>query len=352
VHADPDVSALAGPTTSDLKSIAGALADGTPFFAPIGKVVADGSRVACHLCGRMFRSVTAHLASHGWTKAQYCEEFGLERSQSLECAETRKLRAAAFSARLVFEPAVRQGSALGRDRARSGELTRQAADAARGRPLPEQRRQRLRAATTLAERTDQGKANRERADRYLAAVAEQVAHRLGYADISQLVRNETRAGRSLAAISRSCGLHKDWLSRHLPRLDPALAAHGVHRSPDALDARWLPAVRSLGFADVPSYLRQRHLSEHMTVNAIASEMGLSFHTVRSALTRHALAYRPHAAKRDAAQRRAQDVAADLDVDSISEFVDQCKTHGWSWRQMAAVSGQPETWLRRHRGSET
>src|SRR5271165_6517583 len=105
-----------------LRPVAGVLADGTAFYVPVGEVLIEGSLVTCHLCGRSFRSVTAHLSAHGWTKQQYCEAFGLERGQSLEGPETRKLRAAAFTARLLFEPAVREGSAAGRQRARAGLL--------------------------------------------------------------------------------------------------------------------------------------------------------------------------------------------------------------------------------------
>ena len=347
MHADPAVSTLSNPAHPELKSVLGVLGDGTPYFAPIGQVVVDGCRVTCHLCGNTFRSVAAHLASHGWKKAQYCEAFGLELGQSLEGDDTRKLRAAVLSARLVFEPALREGSARGRDRARNGQLTSDAAAAARGRPFPEQRRQRSSTAVSAAARKQLGEANRERADRRLSAVADRVARQLGWADIRELVRERTRAGKSLAAISRACGLDKDWLSRHLARLDPVLAASALSRSDDALDARWLPAIRTLGFVDVPSYLRQRHLIEHLTVNAIASEVGLSFHTVRSGLTRHGLSFRPHVAKRHAEQSRVREVAADLGVDSISEFIEHSKTRGWTWQQMAAVSGQPETWLRRH-----
>src|SRR5215468_3530686 len=122
----------------------GMLADGTPFYAPIGEVIVDGPLVTCHLCGRALRSVTAHLRVHGWTKRAYCEAFGLERGQSLEGQETRKLRAATFTSRLVFDPAVRAGSAAGRERARAGELSRDAAAAARGRRHPEQRRRKAR----------------------------------------------------------------------------------------------------------------------------------------------------------------------------------------------------------------
>jgi hypothetical protein len=350
VCAHPADPSLVRPVRRECKPIVGVLGDGTPYFAPIGQFVAEGDRVTCHLCGKTLRSVAAHLASHGWTKAQYCEAFGLERTQSLEGTDTRKLRAAAFGARLVFEPALRNGSANGRQRAVNGQLTRQAADAARGRPFPEQRRERQRSAVSASARARLARANRERASQRLTAVAQAVATRYGYADIGQLVDDMVRAGHSLAAISRACGLDKDWIQRHLPRLDPVVAATAVRRGDDRLDARWLPPLEAMGYSDVASYLRQRHLVEHMSVNAIASEVGLSFHTVKSALSRHGLAVTAHAAKRYAAERRASEVAAELGFDSIIEFIDRSRAQGLTWQQMAATSGQPEAWLRRRAAS--
>jgi hypothetical protein len=155
----------------------------------------------------------------------------------------------------------------------------------------------------------------------------------------------TRAGHSLTGISIACGLDKDWMSRHLPRLSPEAAAAATTGGA-RLDARWLPAVRLLGFEEVAGYLRQRHLVEHMSVNAIAREVGLSFHAVKSALARHGVDPSPHATKRHAAQTRAADVAAALGADSVREFIQQRRAQGWTWRQLAAASGQPETWLRR------
>jgi predicted transcriptional regulator len=81
-----------------LRTVLGVLDDGTAFYAPMGEVITDGTRVICHLCGRSLRSVTAHLRAHGWTKVAYCEAFGLERGQSLEGPETRKRRAAVAAA--------------------------------------------------------------------------------------------------------------------------------------------------------------------------------------------------------------------------------------------------------------
>jgi lambda repressor-like predicted transcriptional regulator len=341
----------AGHAISDGSRAVGVLRDGTPYFVPIGEVRCDGSRVTCHLCGRTFRSVAAHLASHGWTKTQYCEAFGLERGQSLEGAETRKLRSTAFTARLIFEPAVRDGSARGRQRARSGELARDAADAARGRPFPEQRRRRSATPVPAAARAARARASRDQAAQHLAAVADKVARESGYLSIGELVRDRLGAGRSLAAISRECGLGKDWMSRHLPRLDPLPAAEAAGRSAKKLDGRWSPVITSLGFDDLASYLRERHCVQHMSVNAIAREAGVSFHTVKAALRRHGLEATRHAAKRHAAQARNQDVAASLGADSIADFVQRARAQGRTWREMAAEAGQPQTWLRRQAGTK-
>src|SRR5262245_27909096 len=232
--------------TISAESPIGMLADGTPYYAPIGAVIVDGSLVTCHLCGRALRSVTAHLRAHGWTKLAYCEAFGLERGQSLEGPETRKLRAVALASRLVFEPAMRQGSAAGRARARAGALARDAARAATGRRMPEQRRRKAAAALAAIPPPLVAQANRDRAARRLASVAAEVARQRGYADLGAFVLARVEAGGSLAAISREAGLDKDWLSRHLGCVDPVAAEAARRRRPQRPDTRWLPAVRRLG----------------------------------------------------------------------------------------------------------
>jgi len=329
-----------------IQPVVGVLADGTPFYAPIGEVMADESLVACHLCGRWLRSVTAHLKAHGWTKEAYCEAFGLERGQPLEGPETRKLRAAALTSRLVFEPAIRDGSAAGRRRARAGELTRDAAAAARGRRLPEQRRRKAVRALAAIPPDVTAQANRERADRHLAELAAAAARRQGYPDIGSLVLARVREGASLTQISRAAGLHKDWLSRHLGRADPAAARAARLGRPGQWDARWRPALTRLGFADVAAYLHERHVVQHRTVNAIAAEVGVSNHAVGTALRRHGLSSVAHADKRHSAAQRAARVAADLGFDCIADYVTERRAAGRTWRELAAESGQPQSWLRR------
>src|ERR1700683_3680134 len=139
----------------------GVAAGRTPYYAPIGEVVCDGTTVTCHLCGRSLKSVAAHLRAHGWTKAAYCETFGLERGQPLEGQETRKRRAASFAPRLIFDPAIRAGSAVGRQRAAAGDLSRDAARASTGRPLPEQRRRKAARAAAAAAREVAAEGNRD-----------------------------------------------------------------------------------------------------------------------------------------------------------------------------------------------
>jgi hypothetical protein len=343
--AGPDAR-LARPGRS-IRPLAGVLADGTACYAPFGEVViVDGALVTCHLCGRSLRSVTAHLKAHGWTKEAYCEAFGLERGQSLEGPQTRKLRAAALTARLVFDASIREGSAAGRERARAGGLARDAARAARGRPIPEQRRRKALRALAEVSPAAVAQANARRAQQRLAEVAAAAARRAGYPDLRTFVLARTADGASLAAISREAGLHKDWLSRHLGEIDPAAAAAVGPLRPDRRDAGWRPALIRLGFPDVPGYLRERHIVQHWTVSAIAAEAGLSHHAVAAALCRHRLDRTPHAAKRHASAQRAVGVAAGLGFTSMADYLARRRAAGWTWSAIAAESGQPPSWVRR------
>jgi hypothetical protein len=334
------------------RPVVAVLADGTPAFAPIGEVIVTDARVVCHLCGRALRSVTTHLRVHGYTKDTYCAVFGPERGQSLEGPDTRKLRAAALTSRLLFDTAFRAGSAAGRQRARSGELARDAAAAATGRRHPEQRRRKARRARAGIPAEVVTQANAERASRHLARVAAEVATRHGYPDLGALVLARTADGASLAAISREAGLHKDWLSRHLADVAPAAAAAMPGQRPARPDARWRPVLHRLGFPDVPSYLRERHVRQHRTVNAMAAEIGVTHHAIESALRRHGLDQVAHVGTRHAAGERAAQVAAGLGYDTIGRYLRERRAAGWTWRAMAAESGQPESWLRRQAARNT
>ncbi|HEX4356057.1 MAG TPA: hypothetical protein VH141_00940 [Pseudonocardia sp.] len=332
-------------------AVVAVLPDGTPCYSPIGTVLTEGARVQCHLCGGWYRSVLAHLRVHGWEQAGYRAAFGLERGQPLEGADTRRRRAVALRVRRVVEPAVRSGFEAGQQRARSGELTKDAAEAARGRRQPEQRRRKT--LRTLASVSPAARAagRRRYTEQWLHRTAAEAAAGLGYPDIGSLVRDRVAAGASLASVSREAGLHKDWLCRHLATVDPA-AAEAVNEAelePVRRDARWLPAVRELGFEDVPSYLVERHVVDRWTVHAIAKEVGLSPGTVQAALDRHGVAWVPHAATRSECVRRASAVADRFGYPDIGDYLIARRAAGLSWRSIAAECGEPATWLRRRAG---
>jgi AraC-like DNA-binding protein len=189
-------------------------------------------------------------------------------------------------------------------------------------------------------------ANSERARRRLAEAAEAAARQAGYPDIRALVLARVADGASLAAISREAGLHKDWLSRHLGDVDPEVAVAVRPLQHGRWDAGWRPALSQLGFADVAGYLRERHITRHWTVSAIAAEAGLSHHAVASALRRHGLDQTAHAAKRHASRQRAAEVAAGLGFDDIFGYLAERRAAGWTWQAIAAESGQPPSWIRR------
>jgi hypothetical protein len=223
---------------------------------------------------------------------------------------------------------------------------RRVARASTGRPLPEQRRRKASRAAAAASGEGAAQANRDRAAWHRAEVAARVASDHGYPTLGAYVLARVASGTSLAAISREAGLHKDWLHRHLAEVDPAVAA-AVRQRPAGRDGpRWLQAVTALGFADVPSYLRDRHLVRHQTVSAIGAEIGMSNHAVAAALTRHGLARAAHASKRKAARERAVQVAAALGVDSVPRYVAERRAAGWTWQAIAAECDQPPSWLRR------
>ncbi|HEX4247193.1 MAG TPA: hypothetical protein VH008_04950 [Pseudonocardia sp.] len=332
-------------------AVVAVLPDGTPCYSPIGTVLADGARVQCHLCGGWFRSVLAHLRVHGWDQAGYRAAFGLERGQPLEGTDTRRRRAVALRVRRAVEPAVRVGFEAGQQRARSGDLTRDAAEASHGRRQPEQRRRKTLRTLAAVSPAARAAGRRRYTEQWLHRTAAEAAAKLGHPDIGSLVRDRVATGASLASISREGGLHKDWLCRHLATVDRATAeavtATGVE--PVRRDARWLPTVQALGFPDVRSYLVERHVTGRWTVHSIAREIGLSPGTVQSALDRHGVARVPHAASRSRCAERASAVAARFGYGDIDGYLDARRAGGLSWRAIAAECGEPATWLRRRAG---
>ncbi|HKS99820.1 MAG TPA: hypothetical protein VJT31_09850 [Rugosimonospora sp.] len=323
------------------------MADGTPFYAPLGGMLAEGDRVCCHLCGRWFLSVASHLRVHGWVKADYTAAFGLERGNPLSGEATRKRRSAALTARQAVEPAIAQAQARARIRARSGALTRAAIGAARGRAHPTERRAKTLAALAVISPQARAEGTRRRGRLHLQRVAAQAAARLGFADFASYLLDRLGRGLSMAAISREAGLHKDWVSRQAPTVAPQIAQARHQIQPHHTDVRLQPVARRFGFGHPAAYLRARHVEQHRSVAALAAEAGVSRATIRAALTHHGIAVRAHATTRHQAAQRDQAVAGALGFDSLADYIAARRTHGATWTSMVAESGVAETTLRRH-----
>lgn len=333
------------PAHGSVSGPLGWLADGTPYFAPIGRMVADGDRVCCHLCGRWFLSVASHLRGHGWTKDGYIAAFGLEGRNSLAGVATRKRRAAALTARQITDPSIWDAQRAARTRARRGELTAAAAAAARGRAHPPERRPKTLAALAAARPEARAAGYARWRQEQLTTIATDVAARFGFADFTAYVTSRLAAGMSMAAISREAGLHKDWVCRHLAQVVPEAALDG---RPDHRDQRWRPVLDRLGFADLATYLRVRHVDQHRTVAAIAAESGRSTQAVSTAMRRHGIVRTAHAGKRHAAARRDEEAARRLGFATLTGYIADRRAAGTTWTAMAAESGIPETSLRRRR----
>ncbi|MET7423948.1 hypothetical protein [Dactylosporangium sp. NPDC005555] len=307
------------------------------IHAPIGQMLTDGERVRCHLCGRWFLSVASHIRVHGWSKADYVATFGLELGNPLSGQATRRRRSAALLARKI-EPAIRNAQQRALSRSRSGALAEAAAEAARGRRHPVERRVKTLAALAVVDPRARAEGNRRRARQHRERLTREVAARFGYATFDDYLSDRFASGMSMAAVSREAGLHKDWVSRHLS----ASAAPAAH-PPERLG----PAARRLGFADTRAYLHSAHVEQHRSVASIAAEAGVTRSAVLTALRRHGIDAVPHAAKRHHAAARGDTVARALGYDTLRAYIADRRAAGAPWTAMAVEAGLPATTLRRH-----
>ncbi len=85
----------------------GRLADGTPYFAPLGEIPydPDEDKVQCHLCGDWFRFVgSSHVRWHDWTLDEYREAFQLlRRTSTASAGVSDKLRRNAIARKRTNE---------------------------------------------------------------------------------------------------------------------------------------------------------------------------------------------------------------------------------------------------------
>ena len=245
--------------------LCGHLPDGTPYYAPLGTLEYDEDlqRVRCHLCARWMRWVNhTHLATHGWTQEEYLEAFGLSWSRALHTPELAEHRRTWMRGALATDPRLREGLAMGQERARRGQLV--ALSPRRPPPLE----------TRLHVKEGQ------RSDATLAL------HRK---------RREAAVARQLREEQEDASAHgfADFPSYPWIRLAMAHVEGRAHLTPEEAEhahtTRWRAALaaaeqraRELGFATLSDYLVERR-GRGWGQKRTALELGVGFKMVRAAL---------------------------------------------------------------------
>ncbi|MEI5522112.1 MucR family transcriptional regulator [Streptomyces brasiliscabiei] len=250
-----------------------------PRHPDFGRLIRDEDTdtVLCHLCGRAFRSLGAHVRAHGMTAAEYRREFGLMRGRALSARSLAREQSRTRRAEYRASEAARERFASGRAMARSGELARRrrASDRVRGDSAEARRR---RTESLAAGRRTQSRASDARMAAALAAG--------GFTDVGQALRAvyvERQA--SIEDTARVLGVGKR-------RIRELLVEHGVEirpvgvnsaagrRSRTRLNDR--AAAERVGAGDIGAWLRSR-TAEGATLRELAAATGRSIPWVAARL---------------------------------------------------------------------
>lgn len=251
------------------------LADGTGLHAPPGELVrdVDTGRVCCHLCGRWFVALGAHVRVHGYTADGYRAELGLCSSRALAGADLSTQLRRRQRAAYVGNAEIREHLGLGQAMALSGELAWRRRVTAVSRPEPAQR-VRERAENLATGRVTQEAARRRRLADRLAA--------LGAADLPSYLRAQYTAGASLETLRAATGLGREQLRRALADAGVQVRLPGVNRPAGKQARAYAADVRAaerLGVADLHGWLLERY-GEGWTLQRLGRAVGHSNHWVK------------------------------------------------------------------------
>ncbi len=250
------------------------LPDGTGLHAPLGELaIEDGTlRLCCHVCGRWFVSLGAHVRAHGYTAEAYRRAMGL-------CA-TLPLTSSPLSATI----ARRQTEGYRRD-----QEVRDRLDAGR---------QSLRRAPTSTARTSEGEPMQRQRRRGAALAAgrrtktvrrdQELTRRLeqwGHDTLHDFLRCAYSDGASLDDLGRQTGLGRARLHQEMTAAGIQTRAVG-RNSADARRSRALKhdaaAARRVGTDDISTWLAAR-TRDGWSVRRLAAAVGHSSPWVRARL---------------------------------------------------------------------
>lgn len=256
------------------------LPDGTGLHAPLGYLSRhpETGEAACHLCGRWFRALGAHVRVHGLSAAEYRTTFGLCKGRALAAPDVSAAIALRQRRRYWSDPEVQARFEPGQRLAKTGELAARA-HAASHRVAPEYVQIRSRA-------LDAGRATT--AIRRDADLSSRLAT-LGAPSLGAYLRAAHARGDSLEALARATGLGRGRLRAAMteagitprpPGINSAEGKRSRARTADAL------AAARVGTDDLEAWLRERHVAG-WTLRSLAEAVGHSPHWVQWRLDRPA-----------------------------------------------------------------
>ncbi|MFD3377353.1 MULTISPECIES: MucR family transcriptional regulator [unclassified Streptomyces] len=236
-----------------------------------GRLIRDEATdtVICHVCGRAFRSLGAHVRVHGMTAAEYRREFGLLRARALSARSFSQKQSDTRRAGYRASEGAQARFAAGRAMARSGELTRRRHITARTLADPEELRQ-VREESLTAGRRTQARA----ADNRLTAALRAG----GFTDLAQALRTVyVDRQHSIEDTARILAVGKGRLRRLLVEYGIEVRPTGQNsasgrRSRIQLNDR--AAAERVGARNITAWLRER-TAEGATLRELAAATGRS-----------------------------------------------------------------------------
>ncbi|MFI6377282.1 MucR family transcriptional regulator [Streptomyces sp. NPDC050546] len=247
-----------------------------------GRLIRDEATdtVACHVCGRSFRSLGAHLRVHGMTAEEYRQEFGLLRTRalsarSLSAEQSRRSRAeyqASEESQAYF--------ATGRTMARTGELNRRRWNTTTKRAESTELRRLRQAALDTGRRTQARVAGARTAAALRAG---------GFTDLEQALRTVyVDRQHGIEDTARVLALGKGRVRRLLGEYGIAVRPPGQNSAVGKRSRTWLndrAAAERVGADDITTWLRGR-TAEGATLRELAAATGRSIPWVAARIRVH------------------------------------------------------------------
>lgn len=169
---------------------------------------------------------------------------------------------------------------------------------------------------------------------------QEVAERLGFGEFEAYYRDRRARGWTINEIAQEAGHDRQWLRVARDRYEST----SVHHHRLHAERRHTLTAIGLGFPDLDSYLRQRHVQEGRGTTELAHELGVDAHQVHGLLERRGILRPADDLKRKRAAEERAAVAVQLGFDSFAAYLDDRRARGWTIVDIAREAGRSPGWV--------